>query len=275
MKNTLFGYNQAVAIELGLSLEDLCILRWFEDFVNTGKMQVFEIDGASFYWVKYDYVVKQLPIIADDKRKIKSKFKRIIDLNLLDFHLLKRKGNYSLYKLNEENHKKLIENDEKGVQQNVQPYTENGTPLVQKMVQPCTENGTTKINLSNIHLSDNSSIKNTSTRTSIGDIDNFINLSFENEQVREKVFLFLENCASLKKQKNYNAVKVFVDKLKKYDDERKIELIDDAIEKGWLSIYPRDDYSKAKGDKSTQPLADTSYDISRADKLWDKVPSLI
>lgn len=293
MKNTLFGYSQAAAIELGLNLEDLCILRWFEDFVKTEQMKTFDIDGQTYYWVKYDYVVKQITIIADNKRKMTTRFKRLVDLQVLDFVLSKNYGNFTLYKLNEENHKLLTKNSNNVLQEKVKGVTENGKPLLPnnvtpitkkgetlspKTVKPFTEKGDTNINLSNINLSNNSSIKNKSiparTNTSIGDIENFINASFENEQVREKIFLFLENCVSLGKSKNDNAVKMFVDKIKRFDDSTKIELLENAIINDWKDIFPQSEH-KSKSEKSSEPLSNTSYDISEMDKMWDKVPSLI
>lgn len=288
MKNTLLGYNQAVAVELGLNLEDLCILRWFEDFISTGKMQVFEVNGESYYWVKYDYIIKQIPIIADNKRKITAKLKRLVDSNILDFYLLRKNGNYSLYKLNELNHKKLNTNIEKvlpkevkGITKNservlpktVDPITKNGKTLLPEMVKPFTKNGETNINLSNIHLSNNSSIKNESTQ--VGDIENYINLTLSSDDVKKAVYSFLEHRAELKKSMNTNAVKLFVDKLKRYDDDKKIELINDAIINGWKDIYPKNDYSKNTKNKTSEPRTNTSYNIKEAEKMLESVPSFI
>ncbi len=295
MKNTLFGYNQAVAVELGLNIEDLCILRWFEDFINTGKMQVFEVDGEEYYWIKYDYIIKQLPIIADDKRKITKKLKRLIDLNLLEFNLLKDNGTFSLYKLNESNYIKLVPNSkEKTNAKNREPFTKNGERLAQKEVTPITKNGEPRlpnlvdpftkngepninlsnINLSNINLSNNSSIKNTSTQ--VGDIENFLNETISADKVREVVFNFIEHRREIKKPMNTNMIKLFVDKLNRYpDDDEKIELMNNAIINGWKDIYPRDDYSRNNKNKSTEQLPNTSYDIEEADKMWDTVPSFV
>lgn len=293
MKHTLFGYNQAVAVELGLNLEDLCILRWFEDFIDTGKMQEFEVNGDIYYWVKYDYIVKQITIIADDKRKITKKIKRLVDFNILDFYLLRKNGNYSLYKLNEENHKKLIKNGEKvlpkevkGITKNgervlpemVDPITENGKTLLPEMVKPFTKNGETNINLSNINLSNNSSIKNESSKNTqaitLGDIDNFINLTIKSDDVKKALYSFIEHRISLKSAMNHNGVKLFVDKLNRYDDDKKIELINNAIINNWKDIYPKDDNSKNKN-KTSEPRTNTSYDIQEAEKLLETVPSFI
>lgn len=38
MKYTIEGFNQAKAVELGLCVADLIILRWFVDFAGTDKM---------------------------------------------------------------------------------------------------------------------------------------------------------------------------------------------------------------------------------------------
>lgn len=38
MRYTVMGFLQKGACELGLSMGDLAILRWFTDFKNSGKM---------------------------------------------------------------------------------------------------------------------------------------------------------------------------------------------------------------------------------------------
>lgn len=294
MKYTLEGYNQEVAIQLGLKLEDLAILRWFDDFLNTGKMQQFEVEGTIFYWIKYDYIIKQLPIIAEDKRKIATKLKRLVDLNILEFCLLKKNGTFSLYRLNEENHQKLtakstlpkdvngslktcnpcIKNGERVTENMSTPITKNCQPRSPKTCKPYTENCQPNIPLSNITQSNNSSIKNKSNKntTHVGDIENFVNASFDNQKVRQAVFDFIEHRQNINASMNDNVVKIFVDKLKKYSDDEKIELINNSIINGWKDIYPREKKSNIQVYEGTKS---TSYDIAEADELLNTVPKLV
>ena len=63
MKYTIEGFNQAKAVELGLCVADLIILRWFVDFAGTEKMVKRIIDGKEYYWIKYEGLLEDLPML--------------------------------------------------------------------------------------------------------------------------------------------------------------------------------------------------------------------
>ena len=54
MRYNIHGYMQQKAIEFGLSNDELLILRHFEDFATSGKMDSFYEDGYMYYWINYD-----------------------------------------------------------------------------------------------------------------------------------------------------------------------------------------------------------------------------
>lgn len=64
MRYSIEGFQQDKLVEYGLDSVDAVILRWFVDFIATGKMQVRVIDGVSYYWVNYSYVIEQLPVLG-------------------------------------------------------------------------------------------------------------------------------------------------------------------------------------------------------------------
>lgn len=85
VKYTIFGFSQARLIELGLSIEDAAILRWFVDFAHSKKMLAVEVDGRAYYWVNYKYVGEQLPIISGSSaERIRKRFARYCELGLFD-----------------------------------------------------------------------------------------------------------------------------------------------------------------------------------------------
>ena len=45
MKISIEGFDQSRAVELGLCVADMVLLRWFVDFSNTGAMEKRIIDG--------------------------------------------------------------------------------------------------------------------------------------------------------------------------------------------------------------------------------------
>lgn len=72
MRNEIFGYKQSKAIEYGLSIEELLILKHFEDFVASGDAEQ-EYDAETnqvFYWVFYDKFIEDIPIINISKSRL-------------------------------------------------------------------------------------------------------------------------------------------------------------------------------------------------------------
>lgn len=97
MKFTVLGFNQLKAIEYKLDISDLLILRWFVDFNGTGKMAKHIIDNETFYWIKYDAIIKDIPIINMKKDTIYRRLIKLADAEILKHTTLKKDGTYSLY----------------------------------------------------------------------------------------------------------------------------------------------------------------------------------
>jgi hypothetical protein len=96
MKYTLHGFSQRVAIELGLDNDDLALLRWFVDFSSAG-MKKYQIGDSIYYWVNYQTVCEELPIVASKKDVIYRRLKKMSDAKVLKHETLKQGGTYSLY----------------------------------------------------------------------------------------------------------------------------------------------------------------------------------
>ena len=70
MRYNIHGYRQDKAIEFNLNNDELLILRHFEDFATSGKMDSFYKEGKMFYWVNYDAFLKNLPILGIKKDRL-------------------------------------------------------------------------------------------------------------------------------------------------------------------------------------------------------------
>lgn len=70
MRFNVHGFDQKIAIEFGLSNDELLILRHFEDFVCSGKMDSFYENGYMFYWVNYEKFLNDLPILNITKERL-------------------------------------------------------------------------------------------------------------------------------------------------------------------------------------------------------------
>ena len=102
MRYTIEGFSQQRAVELGLSAEDLVILRWFVDFWPSDKMTKMVHEGKTYAIVSYSGFIAQMPIISCNKRTIARKFKRLVDAKVLENATIKNGGSFSVYKFGEE-----------------------------------------------------------------------------------------------------------------------------------------------------------------------------
>lgn len=118
MKYTISGFSQKGMIELGLSADDLNILRWFIDFKDSGGMikEYCVEEDCFYYWVKYDALIEALPyLFADNKTEDakKKKVQRLFNGNLskvLKKRLTKKtSGTYTFFALIEETYKGLLD----------------------------------------------------------------------------------------------------------------------------------------------------------------------
>ncbi len=64
MKYTIEGFSQEAAIEYGLDVKDLVFLRWLVDFYAASVMEKHVVNGKDYFWVSYQYVIKQIPMLG-------------------------------------------------------------------------------------------------------------------------------------------------------------------------------------------------------------------
>ena len=118
MKFSVTGFKQQGMIELGLSADDLNILRWFIDFKDSGGMvkEYCVEEDCFYYWVKYGALIEALPYLFTDNKTEdakKKKVQRLFNGNLskiLKKKLIKRtSGTYTFFALIEETYKGLLD----------------------------------------------------------------------------------------------------------------------------------------------------------------------
>ena len=97
MQNTILGFRQDKAIELGLHLDDLIILRYLTDFFP--KMLKITDNNKIYFWVDYKYLIQSLPILYKNAQNLnKTNFDRLVKKNvlskkqILNPKVLKRRG---------------------------------------------------------------------------------------------------------------------------------------------------------------------------------------
>lgn len=110
MKYTQYGFQQKYAVDLGLDTIDLSILRFFVDFIGTGKMEKVTITGTEYYWIYYQKVIDELPILGiKTKDGIYRRFMKLCDAGVLQHHVIRQKDNTrSFYAINSEGYLPLV-----------------------------------------------------------------------------------------------------------------------------------------------------------------------
>ncbi len=101
MKHTIMGFQQKKLIELGLDIEDVAILRYFIDFMDTDLMKAEVVDGQTYYWVMYEGVMAELPMLKMKKQAVRKRFYNLRDLGVLTHYAKNIGGTYSSFGVGE------------------------------------------------------------------------------------------------------------------------------------------------------------------------------
>jgi hypothetical protein len=107
MKYTIEGFNQEEMFKLGMDCADACILRWFVDFLQTKKMCKLEYKNEIYYWIKYEYLIKEMPLIRILNHEALSR--RLQKMSVFQHHLFRNGGGaFAGYRLDEKIYETLI-----------------------------------------------------------------------------------------------------------------------------------------------------------------------
>ena len=93
------GFSQRRAVELGLSNDDLVVLRWFVIFRESENMQRIMFESDYYYWVNYSAVVSDLPILGIKKQSVRRGcFDNLCSAGVLKKTVIKdSKGSFSYF----------------------------------------------------------------------------------------------------------------------------------------------------------------------------------
>lgn len=101
MKQTMMGFQQEKLMELGLDVRDAAILRYFVDSKNTNLMKSEVEDGQTYYWVRYEAVINELPLLGLKKQAVRKRFYNLRDAGVLTHYVKKVGGTYSYFGIGE------------------------------------------------------------------------------------------------------------------------------------------------------------------------------
>lgn len=130
MQFTIQSFSQERAIEHNLDLVDLTILQWFKNFENKKS---FNEDGITYYWLRYETLIKDLPILKiQSKDVLRRRLKKLVDKKILIHKCLKKGGAFSYYAFGEEFSSLVSNGAEKGSDNQRQQPSDNENKDVSK-----------------------------------------------------------------------------------------------------------------------------------------------
>ncbi len=97
MKYTIMGFSQSKLVELGLDTIDATLLRYFVDFKESKGMKFEVVGDKPYYWLKYDGVLRELPILKMKKCTVQSRFFKMRDAGVLTHYIKREGGTYSYF----------------------------------------------------------------------------------------------------------------------------------------------------------------------------------
>lgn len=102
MRYTIMGFSQKSIIDIrnqGINVDvtDLTILRWFVDFSHTDKMTKITENGKTYYWISYQSIIDDLPILNIGKRMIATRLQKLVSSGILTSLLKKDCGTFTFY----------------------------------------------------------------------------------------------------------------------------------------------------------------------------------
>lgn len=262
MKFTMSGFNQRKLIEFGLDLKDAALLRYFIDFKDTNSMTMIVVDNKPYYWVKYEALKYDLPILGINSHVVlRRRLKKLEDCGVLEHYHKLKGGSFSYYAIGK-NYKCLLEeesvkdfNNFEGNSE-ITPQTQKFNPLNSK-VQPLKPESLTpqtkKFKQNNPSTKDPSTKDiNKKEKGKKTEFDVLIDSYTENQKLKESLYEFIKFRKSIKATMTTLALKKNLDNLNELasDDSLKIKIIDQSIMNGWKGLFPLRNNRSSPDDKN-------------------------
>lgn len=228
MKNTIHGFNQKELVEYGLDNDDALILRWFVDFKDTGRMATRIIENEKYYWVKYEGIIEDLPILKlKTKDALYRRFKKMDKAGVIKHITYKENGTFSFYTLGEKYITLITRNNYE------EPIGNKSEPIGNKSV------GGTEINPEQIISLLNNKESKKEEKPKRETYNDIISSYTENTDLKDALIEFIKMRKNIKSPMTNKALKLLLNKLDKLakDDDTKINILDNSILNNWKSVY--------------------------------------
>ena len=82
MQFSFLGFSTVKIMEFNLDVKDIIILKYFNDFKNSGKMSFEVVNGEKYYWLSYQNIENELPFLGLAKRAIMARMLKMKKLGI-------------------------------------------------------------------------------------------------------------------------------------------------------------------------------------------------
>lgn len=224
MKFTIMGFSQEKLMELDMDLQDCLIVRWFIDFKDTDKMYSEIAENDKFYWIKYESLLKDIPILKIEKVTLGRRLKKLSEKGILKQYIKKQGGTYTLYTIGKE-YTRLV-STEGCTQKSIGGVLESTTGIDEKVQ-------TKNYSIKEINL-----LNNQSTKNIINDIENLEISQF----LKDKFIEWYEYKKQIKDTpKTMQSFNKMLNQIgKDFKDEKHLsDSIDQSIMNGYKGVFAK------------------------------------
>lgn len=100
MRSYIFNFSQLQAYKLGLTLDDLLLLDYLNNFFESGSATSILHEDSYYYWITYSKIKDDLPIKRVDNRQLANMVNDLIDKGLIYKYKEKRNSTKMYLSLN-------------------------------------------------------------------------------------------------------------------------------------------------------------------------------
>ena len=205
MRYSIEGFSQEKLIKYDLDLKDVMLLRYFLDFINSDTMSKIIINNKPFYWLRYQKLQEDLPILGINNRLVlRRRLKKLEDKKILEHYHKLEGGSFSYYALGENFEELLYKKTEKKT---------DSTKKEDRFIKDLKKNT---------------------------EIDKVVNEYTENKILRDCIIEFIKFRKGINATITTFSLKRILERLSNlaYSDEEKIKIINNSIINGWRNIFP-------------------------------------
>jgi hypothetical protein len=258
--------------ESKLDLLDATIIDFFSRFVHTKNVKFEVIDGKVFYWVAYQKVMDELPLLMiNNKEIIARRFKKICKANVLEFFQNKKKGNLTYFCFGE-NYQKIISF---GIDSKVETLSTQKSEAIDSKVETLStqKSNNQVINNQVIISGNNNNIK----KEKKFDAEIYVkNIAELNSEVKQTLLDLIEIRKCKKAATTAKSIDLIIKDLNKWypdNPKKQIEALENSVRGGWIGVFEIKDnpgfISKNSNYSQQKPAYKYSHTIKKGEYTFD------